>query len=65
MDNKILDEKTKAKLEKDAADKARKAYEDSNVDLASEGFDDIYDYTYATMPAELKEQKERNRRFLK
>ncbi|WP_235732232.1 thiamine pyrophosphate-dependent enzyme [Mycoplasmopsis primatum] len=52
-------------LAQEAEAEAKQAYADSAAILSSEGFDDIYDYTYETMPAELAEQKEANRRFLK
>lgn len=31
--------------------------------MATEGYDDIYKYTYETLPEELIEQREVNRRF--
>ncbi|WP_029905739.1 pyruvate dehydrogenase (acetyl-transferring) E1 component subunit alpha [Mycoplasmopsis opalescens] len=46
-------------------EEAKAANESSNARLTEEGYDDIYKYTYETLPAELEEQKQENMRFLK
>lgn len=65
FDQKILSEDAKTKIWDKYAAEAREAYDAMKVTLTTEGYDHIYDYTYAELPAELLEQKEANRRFLK
>ncbi|VEU78300.1 thiamine pyrophosphate-dependent enzyme [Mycoplasmopsis columbinasalis] len=65
FDNGLLTEEVKEKLAEDAAAEARAAYDASTLTLAKEGFEHVYDYTYAVLPEELVAQKEANRRFLK
>ncbi|MBZ4195253.1 thiamine pyrophosphate-dependent dehydrogenase E1 component subunit alpha [Mycoplasma tauri] len=65
FDNGILTEELKAKIAEDAQAEAKAAYEASLVSLKNEGFEDIYKYTYETLPTELVEQMEANKRFEK
>lgn len=65
FDNNILTEKAKEKIWADADAAAKKAYDASTATLSKEGYDDMFKYNYATLPAELEEQKEKYRRFIK
>ncbi|EGV00301.1 pyruvate dehydrogenase E1 component, subunit alpha [Mycoplasmopsis columbina SF7] len=61
----LLTEQAKTQIWEVAEADARAAYDAATVTLTKEGYDHIYDYTYAELPEELKAQKEANRRFLK
>ncbi|ENY69825.1 Pyruvate dehydrogenase E1 component, alpha subunit [Mycoplasmopsis bovigenitalium 51080] len=63
FDNGIVTEEEKNKFFEEGTEDAKVAYEKSTETMATEGFDDIYKYTYETLPEELIEQREVNRRF--
>ncbi|MGX9340516.1 pyruvate dehydrogenase (acetyl-transferring) E1 component subunit alpha [Mycoplasma sp. 128] len=65
FDNGILTEEMKQNMWDAALKEAKEAYEESTKDLAKEGYDDIFKYTYAEMPAELKEQHAEGLKFKK
>ncbi|MCS4536630.1 MULTISPECIES: thiamine pyrophosphate-dependent enzyme [unclassified Mycoplasma] len=65
MENGIVTEAEKEAFFNAATEDAKASYDKSTETLTKEGFDDIYKYTYETLPEELIEQREANRRFVK
>ncbi|MBU4690419.1 pyruvate dehydrogenase [Mycoplasma sp. ES3157-GEN-MYC] len=65
FDNGIVTEKEKETWTEEATEAAKLAYDKSTEMIATEGYDDIFKYTYETLPEELVEQQEAFRRFIK
>ncbi|WP_029608539.1 thiamine pyrophosphate-dependent enzyme [Mycoplasma simbae] len=65
FENGIITEADKEKFIADATEDAKASYDKSTATLATEGFDDIFKYTYETLPEEVLEQHEAHKRFQK
>ncbi|QSF13740.1 thiamine pyrophosphate-dependent enzyme [Mycoplasma sp. Mirounga ES2805-ORL] len=65
LDNNLITQDKINELKEAAEAAAKKAYEKSTKLLEKEGYDDIFKYTYKTLPEELKAQQEKFRKYLK
>ncbi|QJR44223.1 thiamine pyrophosphate-dependent enzyme [Mycoplasma miroungirhinis] len=64
FENSILTEEQKTKIWEEALEAAKEAYAQSTEDLAKEGYEDIFKYTYEELTPELKSQLEEGKKYL-
>ena len=64
IDHKIMTSKEIEKLKEEKLEEVKKAYQES-LKVAAPTVDDVFDYTYETLPEELKVQKQEAKTFAK